>query len=374
MKILLIDPSGKVPLYDQALCNALIYEADIEFASPYNKDNEFCNNSKFVCLFQIPIKWKNTALIRLKPVVGLINYIYISFLLLFKHYDVVHFQWLPFLEYIGIEKYFLKLFHLISPKTKFILTQHNLYPHNSSELKKKKYHERMQNVKAYFSHFIVHTKSSKYEFCEEYDIGYEKVSVVYHGIFEPKNLPDRKSPLSPVRFLIFGVQSKYKGTDIVVDAIDLLPNMIRKEIHVTIAGKTDGYLFNEKKDVAKQLGIEWINRFISDEELNQLIIDSDVIMLPYRSISQSGVLLLSLSFKKHIIASDLQSFRETLEGYPEECFVNVGSANSLAEAIVKFVEGRVDVDKELVANRILIDKYSWKSSAKKTNEVYCSLF
>lgn len=374
MKILIIDLSGKVPLYDQALCNALIKEENIEFASPYNHSLRFEKNGKFIRLYHIPTKLRNTALKRLKPVEGLINYIYILFLLLFKHYDVVHLQWLPFLEYVGIEKYFLKLFRLFSKRTKFILTQHNLYPHNSSDIKKKKYYDRMQDVKEYFSHFVVHTESSKYAFCKEFNIEFEKVSVVFHGIFEPDKIPDRKSPIKPIRFLLFGGQTKYKGTDIVVDAIALLPDNIKKNIHVIIAGRTDEKLLNEKKELADQLKIEWINCFISDEELNQLIADSDALLLPYRAISQSGVLLLSLSFKKHIIASNLPSFRETLDGYPEECFVDIDSPNSLAKAILLFVEGKVDLNKEIVANEILIDKYSWKNSAHKTIELYYSLF
>ena len=373
MKILVIDPSGKVPQYDNALCNALAKEADIEFASPYNHRREYNVNFKFIRMAHIPDIWRSKSLKIWKSIEVLVNYLYISFLLLFKHYDVVHLQWLPFLEYVGIEKYFLKLFHLFSPKTNFVLTQHNLYPHNSSNSKKEKYYNRMQEIKRYFSHFIVHTESSKDAFCKEYGIDNKKVSVVSHGLFEPQTMPNRKTPSNPIRLLIFGNQTKYKGTDILIDAIALLPEDIRKKIHLTIAGQTDTELYAAKKVLAGHLGIEWIAHFLSNEELNQLIVDADILLLPYRAISQSGVLLLSLSFKKHLIVSDLPSFVETLEGYPDECFVKVGSADSLAKAITLYVDGKVDLEKERAVNQLLLEKYSWKRSAQKNIELYYSL-
>lgn len=63
---------------------------------------------------------------------------------------------------------------------------------------------------------------------------------------------------------------------------------------------------------------QWMPYFVAEQKLDYEINESDVIILPYRSISQSGVLLLSLYFKKPIITSDLPSFKETLKGYRDE--------------------------------------------------------
>ena len=374
MKVLVVDPSGKVPRYDDSLCSALYQEGlDIMLVSPFNH-KEF-NSSKyyFKKLFKISNKFHPVILKTYKPIEGVLNYFYIIGIIMRNKFDVIHFQWLPFLEYISIEKWFLWMCKIVSPSTKFVLTQHNLYPHNSSSSAKKIYKKRMQFVKKKFDHFILHTESSKNLFCKEYGIDDNKVSTIYHGVLSPSQMPIRRSSTSRKRILMYGIQSHYKGTDILVDAISLLPTHIREQLQVTIAGGTDPVLLTEKINIAKQNDISWIPRYIEDDELNQMIVDSDVLVLPYRAISQSGVLLQSLPYKKHLLLSDLPSFRETLYGYPEECFFKAGSAEDLASSIISYVKGDVDMNTEMIANQKLLDKYSWTMSANKTIELYTQL-
>ena len=374
MNVLVIDPSGKIPLYDNSLCNELC-KKDIELTllSPFNQVEKYDVKYRFKRLFRVPEGLHPVVKKVLKPIIGLINYLYVIVIIANKQYDLIHFQWLPFLEYISIEKWLLSVYRSISPNTKFVLTQHNLYPHNSSHEAKLLYNKRMQSLKHKFDQFILHTESSKLAFCKEFNVDESKASVVYHGVFQPDTMPMRQSELTPKRILMFGLQSFYKGTDILVDAVELLSDDIRKKIHITIAGGTEKQLLEEKLHLAKKNGIEWIPRYIEDDELNQMIADSDVLVLPYRAISQSGVLLQSLPYKKHLLLSDLPSFRETLEGYPEECFFKAGSSEALALSIISYVNGNVDVKAEMIANQKLLDKYSWSMSASKTLELYTHL-
>ena len=377
MKVLVIDPSGKIPLYDYSLCNALCKEdLELTFLSPCTKHqaDTYDVSYRFKKLVKVPDGWNAAAQKILKPLIGLINYLYVIGIIGKRQYDVIHFQWLPFLEYFSIEWWFLSVYKTISPRSKFVLTQHNLYPHNSSLEAKKLYNKRMQAVKNKFDLFILHTESSKEAFCKEFKVKENKVSVVYHGVFHPNTMPIRKSALIPKRILMFGIQSFYKGTDILIDAVDLLSEDIRAKINVTIAGGTEDHLLIDKLPLAKKNGITWLPRYIEDDELNQLIADSDVLVLPYRAISQSGVLLQSLPYKKHLLVSDLPSFRETLKGYPEDCFFRAGSSESLAKSITDYINDNVDFQKEKMANQYLIELYSWNMSAKKTVELYKRLF
>ena len=374
MKVLIIDPSGKIPFYDHSLCNELgKEELELTLLSPFNHVEKYNVSYIYKKLIKMPEGLNFGTKKVLKPIIGIINYLYIIWIIVNRQYDVVHFQWLPFLEYISIEKWFLSLYRAICPKTKFVLTQHNLYPHNSSHEARLQYNRRMQSIKNKFDHFILHTESSKVDFCKEYNVDESKASIVYHGVFQPNTMPIRQSDLTPKRILMFGLQSFYKGTDILVDAVEQLSEDIRNKIHITIAGGTEKQLLEEKLHLAKKSGIEWIPRYIEDDELNQMIADSDVLVLPYRAISQSGVLLQSLPYKKHILLSDLPSFRETLAGYPEECFFKTGSSEALASAIISYVKGDVDVNAEMIANQKLLDKYSWSMSASKTLELYTHL-
>lgn len=374
MKVLVIDSSGKIPFYDNSLCNALCKEElELTLLSPFNQAEIYEVNYRFKRLIKIPKGLNRVVNKVLKPIIGLINYIYIIGIIGEGKYDVIHFQWLPFLEYISIEKWFLIVYRAISSRSRFVLTQHNLYPHNSSDHAKQLYCKRMLDIKANFDHFILHTESSKKAFCEEFKVDESLVSVVYHGVFLPDSMPIRNTNFSQERVLMFGIQSYYKGTDILVDAVALLPEDIRNKFDVTIAGSTEGQLLAGKRQSAEKNGIKWISRYIEDDELNQLIVDSDILVLPYRAISQSGVLLQALPYKKHIIASDLPSFRETLKGYPEECFFKVGSAESLAKSLTDYINGKVDKKIEMMANQELLECYSWSTSAKNTRDLYRKL-
>ena len=93
--------------------------------------------------------------------------------------------------------------------------------------------------------------------------------------------------------------------------------------------------------------------------------------MPYRNISQSGVLLLALSYRKPILTSDLSSFKETLHGYPDDYFFKREDTQSLADMLTRFVNG--DIDKKMLCGIIdtLNNKYSWKETAKATLRAYC---
>ena len=117
-----------------------------------------------------------------------------------------------------------------------------------------------------------------------------------------------------LHILQFGGQSYYKGTDVLVNAVCGLDEERKAKIETRIVGGISQSLLEELKTKDKDSIIKWKAYFLDDEELHQEINDSDIIVLPYRAISQSGVLLLSINFGKLIICSDLPSFMETMRG------------------------------------------------------------
>ena len=169
---------------------------------------------------------------------------------------------------------------------------------------------------------------------------------------------------------MYGFQNRYKGADVLVDAIYQLPIKIRERVEAIIVGKSDNNLLKECAPKCKELDITWINKFVDDAKLYNYIGSSDVILLPYRSISQSGVLLLALSFKKTILTSNLPSFIETLEGYESEWFFESENSKSLSHLIERYVEGSIDNEKMQSIIKKLCDKYSWKNTAIATVHAY----
>ena len=382
MKAYLVDISGKTLNYDFALFNAISrrsLEGDKIKLFISNAPRKLADNKIVRLLSLIPARFYNSDhwfKRGVKAVEGIINYIYLSFLCLLTRPDILHFQWLPFLEVAGIERLFLKAIRVMSPKTKLTLTVHNVFPHNMTQQAKSKYRSRLNATARALDAFIVHTGITKGDLIREFEIKEKDIYVVPHGVFIPEGAtptPWRGIPDEKWNLIMYGNQSYYKGTDILVNAMRLLPDEVKKKIKLTICGSIPAAYYEQLKEIETGVEITWIPTFVEDDVLYPMIAASDIILLPYREISQSGVLLLALHFRRAVIASDLPSFKETLCGFTEDMFCRAGDEASLAEAISNYMNGRVDIDKQLAIIDHLNIKYSWEESARLTLDVYQSL-
>lgn len=381
MKYFILDISGKVPNYNLALWQSLSEDKD-------NQYKLFASNLKqgakgkglYRLRSVIPEKYKCSKHIikqLVKASEGIVNYVFVLLASLVYRPTVIHFQWLPYLEFSLIEYYYIRLISLLLPNTKFVLTIHNIYPHDMGEGKKKLYRDRMKAVIRLFDAFVCHTEISKNDIIENFSVERERLYVIHHGVFEPElsKLEEVKTDNSEekVKLIVYGNQNPYKGTDILIDAIASLPVGYRQKVRLSVVGQPIPQYFEELKEKGKNLDIEWYPYFVEDDFLYREIRKSDVILLPYRAISQSGVLLLALFFDKIIITSDLPSFKETLEGYPSELFFETENVQSLAKVLMRIVDNNVDTIKVKVVERGLRERYSWHAAAKKTKELYQSL-
>ena len=126
----------------------------------------------------------------------------------------------------------------------------------------------------------------------------------------------------------------------------------------------DDYL-KTLQEKAVGLDIKFIPKFVPDDVLNGIILESDVIVLPYREISQSGVLLLALYFERPIICSGLPSFKETLEGYNSHLFFEKDSPKDLARVIAGMVS---EPNLDATDVQSLKKKYSWENIAQMVGD------
>lgn len=379
-KILIIDISGKVDNYDKALYNALLSKSQ----NGGTKVQLLIPGKGLLRIIPRKISQTEFILKRLAKVIEvMVNYVYVCSRLLVQSIDVVHLQWLPFLEVTGIEKHILQVFRKISPKTKFVLTIHNIYPHGANKYSEKqriRYNKRFTLACEQFDILIVHTESSRREIVEEFGIKESRIKVVPHGVFVPHQFVSsiRSKTHDRITILQFGLQSYYKGTDIFVKAVNELSETYRNRIEARVVGGISDSYFEELKKIDKG-NFNWKPYFLPDKELYEEICNCDILVLPYREISQSGVLLLSVFFEKLIICSNLPSFVETLHGdcddsLDNELFFESENVPSLCDLIKKYVDGQIH--EHSIRKRIsyLKELYSWENSAIKTLTIYNSLY
>lgn len=378
MKIFVIDISGKVIKYDITLCETiqkqLNEESSITFLSPLYEEQPRCRTVRLTNI--VPKKYKNGEYLwkrALKLLELIANYIFVICYVARQKPDVVHFQWFPLLEVCSGEHLAVRIMRMISKRTKMVLTIHNVFPHVLTDVKKKNYVERSTDINRLMDAFVVHTEDTKAEVEREFNISGDRIYVVHHGIFIPDNYKPRKNEINPsaVKFIMYGNLTDYKGVDIFVEAIKEMPESYRNRIHGVIAGEMiNKSLCKKLQQESHNLNIEWFPYFLPEQELYEKIDNSNVIVLPYRHISQSGVLLLALSFHRFIIASDLPAFKETLRGFTDDMFFESANSHDLAKLMMRYVDGDVDTAKQAKVVEDLNCKYSWDLSAKKTMDLY----
>ncbi|KAF2509241.1 glycosyltransferase family 4 protein [Flavobacterium zhairuonense] len=143
---------------------------------------------------------------------------------------------------------------------------------------------------------------------------YKQKKVYYHNfpslvttsiINGKKLVPELKNINNYILF--FGRIELYKGIDILYD--EYCKNNLLSTRSLVIAGSGGVYF---KRDENKENNITFINRYIDDEELNDLFNGAHSVIYPYISATQSGVLSLAYHFNKPVIVSNVPFFRECL--------------------------------------------------------------
>lgn len=378
MRIIILDITARnAKQYNPSLCRSIALNRpndEVILMSPdCGMSNEGFVYKKLLRIVPHSINSSTSGVKRLlRAVESIINYLLVIIYVLTHHVDVLHIQWLVFIDYCNLEKYILAIFKKIRPKMKLFMTVHNIYPHDLTDREMQIYRDRFNGISKYYDGFIVHLDSAKKELVASFLIGEDRVYVAYHGIYLGEQILRKGKQTNDgyTHIIMYGSQTRYKGADLLVDALYKLPQEYIDKMKVSIIGTTAQDLYDEYKDKLDAVNVTWINRFVSDNELYEAISQSDLILLPYRKITQSGVLLLALSYYKPILTSDLPSFRETLYGYPDSCFFESGNVNSLADKLKDFMDGKIDKD---ILNKVIKNlniKYSWDETAKNTISAY----
>ncbi len=124
-------------------------------------------------------------------------------------------------------------------------------------------------------------------------------------------LPSRQSlgiPAGVKIILSFGLIRPYKGTDLLVEEFKLLDG----DTHLIIAGYTSREQLREQllQQSRDHSNIHCLLRWMQDDELAALLELSDIVVLPYKTVTNSGAALLALSAQRPILGPSMGSLPE----------------------------------------------------------------
>jgi glycosyltransferase involved in cell wall biosynthesis len=186
------------------------------------------------------------------------------------------------------------------------------------------------------------------------------VSIVPH----PPQLPIDPRPLParpPLRLLCLGLIRHYKGFDIAVEAVRVLRNR-GLDVELTIAGEMwDDIEEWERRIAAPDLGgcVNLQARYLADDEMGTLLGAHHMLLAPYRSATQSGVLSLAFAAHRPVVATDVGGLRESIEEQGGGAVVPPNDPEALADAIVKVAD-----DLEGASMRAGATSWTWEDVAR----------
>jgi glycosyltransferase involved in cell wall biosynthesis len=118
-----------------------------------------------------------------------------------------------------------------------------------------------------------------------------------------------------INILFFGYMRLSKGIDVLSEAYSTLPIDIQDKIHLIIAGN-DPHNILSTLPINNNKNVSILKRYINDDELIYLFSKVNYVILPYRKVSQSGILEMAFYFRKPILASRISYFEQIINNYP----------------------------------------------------------
>lgn len=255
-------------------------------------------------------------------------------------------------------------------KKRVISLAHNAIPHDS---------KRWQRALArrFFNQCHQHITLSEavtadlQELCKQVDSS--KIIPLFHPVY-----PSKKSCLSRVEacehlgldpskkiLLYFGLIRPYKGVELLVEAMEALGD----DYQLIVAGEAY-YSIDDLVLASARQGerIQWHTRFIPDDEVPVYFKAADVLVLPYRNATQSGVTAQGIYYGVPAIVSDVGGLSEYVEAGKTGLLFRPNNVRALVQAIQQWFDPQRSPAEVSAAIQNKAEKLSWKHFAERLTE------
>jgi glycosyltransferase involved in cell wall biosynthesis len=181
---------------------------------------------------------------------------------------------------------------------------------------------------------VVHSRFDEVALRQTYGLEGVPLQIARHGPFDhhERAVPAARRPGGPCRLLFFGTIRPYKGLEDLIEAFALLPD----GYHLTVAGETwEGWDLPARLIAASPAAgrITFVNRYVTDAEVDELFAGADMVVLPYRRSSASGPLHIAMSHGLPVVVTAVGGLVEAAERYSGARFVPPAEPEALAAAI-----------------------------------------
>lgn len=364
MKIAIVGPvypyKGGISHYTSLLWKALSKKYDVKlfsfkrqypnFLYPGKEQKDFEND-------QFKIVDTNYLIDSINPFNWFFSFIKIN---RFKP-DLLIFQWWnPFFSFAFLTiAYLMRIF----TKTKVLFLCHNVLPHDKYPFSKL-----LTRITLYSgNYFIVHSGEDEKKLVNLINkCRYLKSILPTFNVFRFEDLSkDVAKTLLNIEMntkvvLFFGFVREYKGLMYLIEA---LPQIVQRipDIKLLIVGDfyTDKEIYIQKiNDLGLHNYILIFDSYIPDKEVGRYFSACDIVVLPYTSATQSGIVQIAYGFNKPVIVTDVGGLPEVVKNGETGYIVKSKDIDDISKAVINFYEQEKEYYfvKNIISEQ---DIYSW---------------
>lgn len=262
---------------------------------------------------------------------------------------------------------------MLTRKIPKIFVCHNVFPHERFPLDKFLTRTVLRKGKAYITHSAMDAEDLKEIVAVP---NYETTVLPVHNSFKMKNLTKPQARLAAnvaedkKILLFFGFVRDYKGLRHIINA---MPEIVKYDsnIRLMIVGefRSDKEHYLEQiKNLGVGDNIDIVDGYIPDSGIEKYFAASDLIVLPYESATQSGIVQIAYGFEKPVIATNVGGLPEVIADGKTGYIVEPKNPKALAEAVIRFFDE--NKSEEFTEN---VRKEAYRYSWDRMNEVVVRL-
>lgn len=145
--------------------------------------------------------------------------------------------------------------------------------------------------------------------------------------------------------LFFGFVREYKGLKYLLDAMKKIKAKV-PEAQLWVVGDfgedKEQYLDKIRtNDIRDQVRLE--EGYIPDREVEKYFAAADLVVLPYISATQSGIVQIAYGFEKPVVVTDVGGLPDVVQDYKTGYVVPKENADAIAEAVTDFFQTDMDI-------------------------------
>lgn len=266
--------------------------------------------------------------------------------------------WTPFFAPLSFTLSFLtkKL-----TNTKILFICHNVLPHETRYLDKI-----LTKIALKYSDFYIVHSSEDYNKLNNLIPGSNvtRMFLPTYEIFKFERISredaKRRLNLKKDVILYFGFIREYKGLKILLRSMQAV--LEKNDVDLLVVGEFwhDKNIYLEEIDI---LGIGKnviiVDKYIPNEEVGLYFSAADVVVLPYISASQSGIIQIAYGFNRPVITTDVGGLPDVVEDGVTGFIVPARNSKALSDSIIRYFDGTYEKRfEENIKNMKNI--YSWE--------------